>query len=150
MMQRGAPLASTMGVDTRLDGIIDSKRRVILEAFVGEVRVHGLVAPNVAPAEIVRGPDALMSALVDSLRHGRHDGEDTSRVAGEHAEHRARLGYDLRGVLTELGLLRATIVEVASQSGGISADDGERVAEFLHDAMVEAAVRFVGYAPRPR
>jgi hypothetical protein len=131
-----------------LDTIIEKKLPLIIETFVSEVRVYQLVPGNKTNVEIANQVEAFLSAVVYALRRGHNKDPEALRLAGYHGEQRARLGYDLRAVLGEFGILRATIVEIATQNDSITVPELERLAEVLHASMIEAASRFVAQSSR--
>ena len=125
----------------RIDGLVAVKRASILQVFTSEVRMRGFPTPQATAAEIARPADACLAALVRALGPGAPDETVTLEVASKYAEQRARLGYDLRALLIEFGLLRAAVLG-ALAGAIVSADVFQRIADFLHDVMVEAALRF--------
>jgi len=131
-----------------LDVLIEKKLPLIIETFVSEVRVYQLVPGNKSNVEIANQIEAFMSAVVYALRRGHGKDPEALRLAGYHGEQRARIGYDLRAVLGEFGILRATIVEIASQNDSITVAELERLAEVIHASMIEAATRFVAQSAR--
>ncbi len=131
-----------------LDQIIEKKLARIIETFVSEVRVYQLVPGHKSNTEIANQIEAFLSAVIYALRRGHGKDPDALRLAGFHGEQRARLGYDLRAVLAEFGILRETIVEIATQSESATVAEVERLAEVLHASMIEAAMHFTSQAGR--
>jgi hypothetical protein len=131
-----------------LDAIIENKMALILETFVSEARVYQIVPPNKSNADIQNQLESFLSAIVFSLRRGHSKDPEALSIAAYHGEHRARLGYDLRGVLTEFAILRSTIVEIARQNESVTIAEAERLAEVLHASMTEAAASFTAQATR--
>ena len=147
-------------IPARLHLIIANKRTLIVEMVVSEIRVFRLGPPHASNADIGQNIDAYLTAVSEALAHGprRADGAanangprapEVVRVAVDHAQRRARVGWDMRALLTEFGILRSTIVEVASQAGSIPIEEWERLADILHERMVEAAVSLTESTPRP-
>jgi hypothetical protein len=133
----------------RLHLIMADKRALIVEMFVSEVRVFRLPTSDMTNADIAYGVDDYLSALIQALAEGRREAPVAVHAAVEHARQRARFGYDLRALLTEVGILRTTIVEVASlDGGGLTVDDWERLMDLMHQSLVEAASRLAMPATR--
>ncbi len=126
----------------RIDGVIASRRIVILEAFLAEVRLlFGFASSRVAPRDIVQPADACIAALVRAFGSDAPDSE-RAVVGAAYAAQRIALGYDLRALLVEIGILRSTIIEVITVHTRTPPGDAvERIAEFFHDVTVAAAVR---------
>ncbi len=131
-----------------LDSIMEKKLPLILETFVSEVRVYQLVPGHKSNTEIANQIEPFLSAVVYALRRGHEKDPEALRLAGFHGEQRARLGYDLRALLAEFGILRSTIVEIASQNEAATVPEVERLAEILHASMIEAATRFNAQSSR--
>ena len=131
-----------------LDAIIERKLPLIVETFVSEVRVYQLVGGHKTNAEIANQIEPFLSAIIYALRRGHAKDPEALRLAGFHGEQRARLGYDLRAVLAEFGILRATIVEIALQNESATVPEVERLADILHASMIEAAAHFAAQASR--
>ena len=132
----------------RIDGLIAAKRQSILQTFVREVLMRGFPTPQATTLEILRPADACLTALIRALGPAPLDDAHKFALALDYAEQRVRLGYDLRSLLTEFGLLRSIVLEALSAQA-TSSDAMLRIADFLHDVMVEAALRLAGSA-RPR
>ena len=129
----------------RIDGLIAAKRPAILQSFTREVLMRGFPTPQATAAEIARPADACITALIRSLGPAPLDDHQKLALAVDYAEQRARLGYDLRALLTEFGLLRGILLEAIGAQVA-STDAGQRIADFLHEVMVEAALRFASPA----
>jgi hypothetical protein len=130
-------------IPARLHLVMSSKRQLIIEMFVSAVRVFRLAPPHMSNADIAYGMDGYLAALGSAIEHGHKDAPEAVRVAVDRAEQRAKTGFDIAALLTEFGILRSTIVEIASQSGNIPIEEWERLAEHVHESMTEAATRFV-------
>lgn len=131
-----------------LDTLIEKKLPLIIETFVSEVRVYQLVPGNKTNVEIANQVEPFLSAVIYALRRGHAKDPEALRLAGYHGEQRSRLGYDLRALLSEFGILRSTIVEIASQNDSITVPELERLAQVLHASMIEAATRYVAQSNR--
>ena len=145
-------------IPARLHLVIANKRTLIVEMVVSEIRVFRLVPAHVSNADIGQNIESYLAAVSDALASGAHrtDGAlgalrapEVVRIAVEHAQRRARMGWDVRGLLTEYGILRSTIVEVASQAGTIPIEEWERLADVMHESMVEAAASLAEATVRP-
>ena len=142
-------------IPARLHLVIANKRTLIVEMVVSEIRVFRLVPAHVSNADIGQNIEPYLTAVIDALAHGTRRGDGASprapevvRIAVEHAQRRARIGWDVRSLLTEFGILRSTIVEVASQAGTIPIEEWERLADVMHESMVEAAASLSDGATR--
>ncbi|HEY1954445.1 MAG TPA: hypothetical protein VGH28_02515 [Polyangiaceae bacterium] len=124
----------------RVDGLVAVKRPVILHAFTREILMRGFPTPQATPAEIARPADACLGALVRALGAAPPDDRQKLDLASDYAQQRIRLGYDLRALLTEFGVLRAIVLDALAGPAS-STDVTQRVADFLHDVMVEAAIQ---------
>ena len=120
-----------------------SKRSLIIELFVSEVRMFRIGPPHLENAALGQPLPQYLDAMIGALEQGRRQSNEVLRAATDHAKQRARIGYDLRALLTEFGILRSTIVEVASEMSDVSADEWERLGQLLHESMMEAAGYFV-------
>lgn len=127
----------------RVDGLIASKRVSVVQDFVRDVLFRGFPTPRATFVEVGRPADACIQALVRELGPAPLAHADVVQLAHDYADQRARLGYDLRALLVELGLLRALLVGTLAGAGAPN-DALERTAAFLHDVLVEAALRFAG------
>ena len=133
----------------RIDGLVAAKRAAILDVFTREILIRGFATPQATPAEIARPAEACLSALVRALGPSTLYDAEKMRLADEYAAQRIRLGYDLRALLTEFGVLRAITVDAVVGATG-SSDALARVVDFLHDVMVEAALGFSNRTDRAR
>ena len=131
----------------RIDGLVAAKRAAILEVFTREVMIRGFATPQATPAEIARPAEACLSALARALGPGTLHDAEMLRLADEYAAQRIRLGYDLRALLTEFGVLRRVTVDAVAGVIG-SPDALSRVVDFLHEVMVEAALGFSNRSAR--
>lgn len=126
-----------------LYAVLGEKRDLIVRCFVSQVRMFRVGAAEMTARDVAHHIDEYLSALAVALRQGHRHAPAAVRKAVEHAEQRAMLGYDVRSLLAEMGILRATIVEVAMQSGGISEREWYQLSELMEECSVEAAARFL-------
>jgi hypothetical protein len=119
--------------------VIRTKGELILEMFANQVRLFRFVRPQMTSTDIIANVPSMLDALADALERGLWQSLAARDIAIRYAEQRERFGYDLHSLLTELGLLRSTILEVASQTGTISVDEVERLVDLLHESTIDAA-----------
>ena len=125
------------------DCLLEQKRSLILETTVSEVRVYRLAPPKRTNVEIAGRLDAYLNAVVGALRRGHAKDQAALDAAAAHAEQRCRIGYDVIALVGELGILRATAVEIARQNNSVTVEEMERFCEIVHASLVAALTRFV-------
>jgi signal transduction histidine kinase len=126
-----------------LDQIIEEVGPRIVERFIDEVRGHDLPPRPVTREEVL---DHLLAYLVDLVGVLRGSSDALARSAGIAAGHglqRWYVGYDLRTIVLEYGVLRAVILsEVEAEGGVVSARDFEGVVAFLTIGIAQAVTEF--------
>jgi signal transduction histidine kinase len=125
----------------KLHEIIHDHADRIVEVFVGRVRRHDLPPRQAAHSEVVDDLSRYVRELALAYQLG--DDDRSEKVAKAHGGQRWYAGYDLRSVLLEYGVLRATIGDVVAQAGyEMTIRELDRVAELVNSALAEAAVEF--------
>ena len=124
-----------------LSQLITDNAEAIVDVFVGKVRQHDL-PPSSADQQDVRDDLQLYVRYVGtSLDRGHHDLADAA--AKEHGKQRWYVGYDLRSVILEYGVLRSSIVEVVDQTDyRMTHKELEELATVLDAGGAEAAIEF--------
>lgn len=128
---------------TALDSIIRQKQTLIVETFVSELRLYRLTPAHASNAELANHLDEFLLGVADAVGRGHSKDRDALRVAAEHGEQRRIIGYDLLALVDELGILRATVVEVAQQCCTITIEEMERLTQIFHASSLAALMRFV-------
>jgi len=120
--------------------IYDNAERIV-DVFVGRARRHDLPPRQTPHSEVVDDLHRYVRELALACERG--DDETSEEVAKAHGGQRWYAGYDLRSVLLEYGLLRATISDVVLQSGyEMTSRELDRVAGLVNAALAAAAVEF--------
>jgi hypothetical protein len=130
-------------ISTPLYLAIGNKRSRIVETFVSEVRLYRLPPNHMTNVDIAYHLDDYLKALVAALEPGHTKSPALASVAIEHAEQRTRFGYDVRALLTEFGILRATIVEAAFEAASITVEEWDRLVDLVYDSLTQAAAHLV-------
>lgn len=131
-----------------LELLID-RRDDILNTFVREVRVERISPDGVSrPALIDHLPQFL-----EEIRHElsrapggprRDEAVQVNEQAEHHGEQRWVLGYDLRDVISEYGVLMQAILEVARDAGTpLSLDEYASLSRYLNLGIAAAATEYV-------
>jgi len=124
-----------------IDAVLVAKRYDILEAFVQRVRRAELAKPTVSAADIARPIAACLTWMSRTLAGLHTDPMECARLAYEYADDRRRIGYELPAVLTELGLIRAAVVDVAADAGLGDPREVDRATALFHRILVDAVTR---------
>jgi hypothetical protein len=124
-----------------IETVLVAKRYDILESFVARVRGVELVKPTVSAADLARPLAGWLTWMARSLAGLRTEPMESTRLAYDYADDRRRLGYELPSILTELGLIRATLVHVATSNGLRDAAEVERASALLHRLHTDAVIR---------
>lgn len=124
-----------------IETVLVAKRYDILESFVARIRGIELARPTVSAADLARPIAGWLTWMTRSLAGLRTEPMESARLAYDYADDRRRLGYELPAILTELGLVRATLVAVAVANGVRDAAEIERAAALLHRLMTDAVLR---------
>lgn len=120
-----------------LHDLLASERETIVAEFARRVRLDRLLPESMPEQEVV---DSL-PAFLDEVARCLADAKDITAMedlARAHAIHRLRLGFTVREVVREYGLLRE-IVFVVAQRNGISVEGFAAFAR-ITGAAIEAAV----------
>ena len=124
-----------------LDQIIRTNANAIIEAFVAQARQHDLPPRDATQTEVSDALHGYVQAVATKLRRGQHELADESAKA--HGEQRWYVGYDLKSVILEYGVLRSSIVDTVEGTGYImTAREVDAVADILYAGAAEAAVEF--------
>src|SRR5688572_8920403 len=101
----------------RLHNIIEDNATRIVDRFVRETREHDLVPGPLSHDEVANHLHKYLREMARSLRRDEVDTVDALSSATEHGEQRWYLGYDLKSVIMEYGILRDAILHVAEETG---------------------------------
>ncbi len=126
-----------------LDKIIEELAPKIVERFVDEVRAHDLPPRPISREQVI---DHLLAYLVDLVGALRGSGDAIARsvgIAAEHGQQRWYVGYDLRTIVLEYGVLRDSILtEVETAGVKLTARDFEAVVAYLTVGIASAVSEF--------
>lgn len=121
--------------------VLVAKRYDVLEALVQRVRRVELAKATVSAADIARPLAACLTWMSRTLAGLHADPMECARLAYDYADDRKRMGYELSDVLTELGLFRSAIAEVAANAGIRDPREVDRASALVHCILVDAAQR---------
>ncbi len=127
-----------------LNEILAANAKVIVDAFVHRARAHDLPPRDTAPTEV---RDALLDYILSvaaALGASRPSSVAVSdESAKAHGLQRWYLGYDLKSVIQEYGVLRSVILEVIEGTGyPMTSRELDEIAQILYSGAGEAAVEF--------
>jgi len=138
-----------MGSDeVRMETVLVVRRYAILEAFVARARELELFDPTVSATEIARPAGMYLHWMSRALGGMRTEPMEGTRVAYDYADERMRIGFEAHAILTELGVLRAIVADVAIKSGISDPREMERLSGLAHHVVVEAVVRVTTTGPK--
>jgi signal transduction histidine kinase len=133
-----------------LADLLDARRDEIVGRWRTRVRaelIPGAPPPN--ETELVDHLPEILRALSQALRHSRRSGSGividprpAEAVARRHGMQRFRVGFDLRVVVREYGLLHDVIFELASEAG-FAAGLEPLLARLITAGISEAVVEYV-------
>lgn len=118
------------------------RRYDVLEGFVQRVRRLDLAKPAVSAADVARPIAACLTWMARALGGMHTDPMDCAKLAYEYVDDRRRIGYELPAVLTELGLFRETIIDVAERHGVRDAREVDRATALVHRVLVDVVTRW--------
>ena len=131
-----------------LNEIIENNVNAIVDAFVHKARAYDLPPRDAAHAEVMDALHGYVTSVAAALRTARP--EPTPRTdanAKAHGLQRWLLGYDLKSVILEYGVLRSVILEVVEGTGyPLSSRELDEVAQILYSGAADAAVEFTARA----
>jgi signal transduction histidine kinase/ActR/RegA family two-component response regulator len=128
---------------------LEEQRDAIVARFVDELRRKELAPVDASRPLLVDHVPTFLDAIVAELRpsHGmppRGDALEVSPLARRHGEQRWALGYDLRTLVREYGVLRQCILQTAKESGlRFSMDEFEALSRCLSVGIAEAVAEYV-------
>src|SRR5688572_3427329 len=118
--------------------LLIDRRDDILNTFVREVRVERISPEGVSRSALIDH----LPRFLEEIRHElsrmpgdrlRGDATEVNAQAEQHGEQRWVLGYDLRDVITEYGVLMQAILEVARDTGTpLSLDEYASLARYMN------------------
>jgi hypothetical protein len=126
---------------TSIDDVLVTKRYEILESFVRGVRRLELTRPTVSAADIARPIAACLTWMGNTLTRSKTEPMECARLAYEYADDRRRLGYEQHTILTEIGLFRSAIGDVALASGVRDPREIGRASALVHRLLIDAIIR---------
>lgn len=127
-----------------LHQLIEQNSKRIIDKFVAEARDHELPPRSLTHDEVADHLHRYLAEIVTVLRGGLADQVDSSKAAKQHGEQRWYVGYDLKSVILEYGLFRRVIIDVVKETvGGLTVEDCDPLAQFIHVAIADAAVEFM-------
>jgi hypothetical protein len=138
-----------MGSDeVRVEAVLVVRRYAILEAFVARVRELELFERSMSAMEIARPASAYLEWMSRALGGMRTEPMEGTRIAYDYADDRMRIGFDVHAILTELGILRALVADVAIKSGVSDPREMERLTTLAHRVVVEVVARVWATGPK--
>jgi hypothetical protein len=127
-----------------LEEMLRSKMDAMITSFVREVRAHKLGTRR-TDEEIVFELRRFIDAIISSLR--RKSKPDVAEIAARHGEQRCKIGYDLRGVLVEFGILSTTMIAIAKRADP-TVEEIDRLMAVIDASRTDAAVAFHAHAAK--
>jgi signal transduction histidine kinase len=120
----------------------------IVERFVVEIRESGLPPRPLRRDQLIDALRVYLEELASALEpRDPGERESDSPSASEHGEQRWYLGYDLRALVLEYGILHRSILEVVEHEGRpLARDEVLRIRAFLDQGVADAVTRFVATA----
>ena len=132
---------NTPSMTQALDQIIRANANAIIEMFVARARQHDLPPRDATQTDVRDALHGYVRAVATKLRRGQHESADESAKA--HGEQRWYVGYDLKSVILEYGVLRLSIVDIVEGTGYVmTAREVDAIADILYAGAAEAAVEF--------
>lgn len=116
------------------------ERPRIVEAFERRVRETRLLPDSMPIRDVVDSLDDFLDELAAFATSGSF--EALQRVARAHAQHRLRLGFEIRDVVLEYALVQDAIFEV-TQAAGVSASGYATLAREIAQASAAAIEEYV-------
>lgn len=127
-----------------LDQAIEQRTPEIVRRFIDEVRRRGFPAYSLPDHEVSDELHEYLSELVAALRTGHAATAEANETAKAHGEQRWHIGYDLRSIVTEYGLLREVILTEVARAGVVpTIEEVGRLGDFLIAGISEAAIALV-------
>jgi len=131
-----------MGTDTvRMETVLVVRRYALMEAFVARARDLELFDPKLSASVIARPVGMCLHWMSRALGGMRTEPMEGTRVAYDYADERTRISHDVHAILTELGILRAVIADVAIKSGVSDPREIERMTALVHRVITDVVVR---------
>jgi hypothetical protein len=138
-----------MGSDVvRMETVLVVRRYAILEAFVARARELELFDPKVSAMEIAGPAGTLLHWMARSLAGMRTEPMEGTRIAYDYADERMRVGLDVHAILSELGVLRALVADIAIKSGVEDPREIERLGVLAHRVVIDVVVRVDSNGPK--
>ncbi len=126
----------------RLHEVIHDNAALIVDVFVRKARSHDLPPRTANHQEVVDDLHRYVRQLALAYNLDHEDAR-AGDIAKAHGEQRWYVGYDLRSVLLEYGVLRTVIGEIVHESGyQMNHSEVDRVAQLINVSLAEAAVEF--------
>jgi signal transduction histidine kinase len=127
-----------------LNEIIESNVNAIVDAFVHKARAYDLPPRDADHAEVMDSLHGYVLSVAAALRTARPEPTPrTDENAKAHGLQRWLLGYDLKSVILEYGVLRSVILEVVEGVGyPLGSRELDEVAQILYSGAADAAVEF--------
>ncbi|MBL8744684.1 MAG: HAMP domain-containing histidine kinase, partial [Myxococcales bacterium] len=126
-----------------LDQVIEEAAMKIIDRYVDEVRAHDLPPRPLTREEVIDHLLAYIIDLVGALRGNRDAVYRSAGIAAEHGRQRWYVGYDLKTIVLEYGVLRrAILAEVEATGGVVGAREFEDVVAFLTIGIAGAVAEF--------
>ncbi len=126
---------------TTFGEIIESNVDEIIDVFVHKTRAYDLPPREASESELMDALHSYVRSVAASLPTAEPVHADAGAKA--HGEQRWLAGYDLKSVILEYGILRASIFEVVERRGRpMTAAELDEVAGILYSGAAAAAVEF--------
>src|SRR5690242_14723763 len=115
-----------------LQDVVRSISPKIVDRFVREVRAQDIPPRPMTREEVIDSLTQYIEELALALEAGTTKDPCCASTAAEHGGQRWYLGYDLRALLVEYGILREAILAEIEATGEMpTARDFDRVLQFL-------------------
>lgn len=131
--------------------VLRAERDSIVAQFVAELKRDEVPPPGLARSLLVDHIPMFLDEIISevdrlgSLKEGQ-DTADTSITARKHGEQRWVLGYDLKALIGEYGILRHCILQAAKSAGAsLSIDELDIVAKCLNVGVSEAVSEYIRF-----
>ncbi len=130
-----------------LSQLLTVHARDIVAEFVAELQASGLPAPGVPKSLLIDHIPTFLQEMASRVGAGEQvQTTDDSATARQHGRQRWTLGYDLKALVCEYGLLRHAILQCAERSH-VSLTSGEHdvLGKCLDVGVAEAVAEYVSY-----
>jgi len=129
----------------QLSAIVLEHADQIVDLFVRRARRYELPPRDAQQSDVVDDLHRYVQRIAASLEQG--DDGLIKEVARAHGQQRWYVGYDLKGVILEYGVLRSVMHEVIEHTGyRLTREEFDELAGLINAGVAEAAVEFTNHA----